>query len=146
MSEEAGRVRPKPKPGATELPFILRRTDEDGGGEEECVLRPTYAAARAIAKRYGGVRPAVEKVLQGDVEEIAVILAFGLGYTGPTAPQRPPKNMAQRVWATGVSDDSGGLAELAIVFLQALQNGGRVPDEQTDEPGRDDEEPGDADP
>ena len=115
----------RPEPGATEIPVTLAKAGEGDTGDDVLVLRPTYGAAKAISNQFGGITPAIEKVLKLDTEAIATILAYGLGYYSPT--KRPPKDLPERVWKTGMTDDEGRLAEMCVIFLRAISNGGRVP-------------------
>jgi hypothetical protein len=112
----------KPKPGATELPVII-----DG---EEMVLLPTFGAARAITQQFGGVHAAIERVLRADIEAVAEIVAFGLGYYLPT--KKPPKDLLERIWRTGMGDDSGGVSQYCLIFLHMIMSGGKMPEEDAE--------------
>jgi hypothetical protein len=90
------------------------------------VLRPTFHAARTISSRYGGTLSAAERVARLDLDVISDIIALGLGYTSS---RRHPSDLPERVWRTGLSDDTGGLAEKCILFLRTLASGGRPPRE-----------------
>ena len=105
------------RPGSDTIPVTI-----DG---EACELRATFGAARTISNRYGGTAPAINKVLNLDLECISDVLALGLGYSQS---QRPPKDFPEKVYRTGLTDSTGGLAEIAVMFLHTLANGGKVPD------------------
>lgn len=103
------------------------------------MLKPTFSAARSLSLQ-GGVMKAMQRVLDGDVETVVAVISLGLGYG--TASRRAPTDLAERVWQTGISDDSGGLGERCITYLRVLLNGGRLPADRepagdgTDDPQR----------
>lgn len=99
---------------------------------EEKTLTPTFGAARAISARYGGVGPAIDRVLKLEHEIVLDIVALGLGYFPPKS---PPKELGEQVWRTGLTDDTGGLAHHCVVFLQMIAGGGRLPSRGADEEG-----------
>lgn len=103
----------KPQLGAGNVNVVI-----DG---EPMVLVPTYAAMVAISAR-GGLRGVMERILQLDAETITDVLVAGLGY-GPG--RRPPKDLAERIWKTGFTLPSGGLADAAFNYVNILANGGR---------------------
>ena len=129
--------------GAGDVPIVLLTLD---GVPEDFVLRPTYAAAKAVSKGAGGFLNALNRVGQMDAEFIADVVALGLGY-GQT--RRPPPDLGERVYRTGVSDEGhpqparpgetrqiGGLGERCVEYVRVLMNGGQPPKE--DEGARDD--------
>ena len=103
----------EPKLGSGNVPVVI-----DG---EAMVLVPTYAAMVAISAR-GGLRGAMERILQLDAETIIDVLVAGLGY-GPG--RRPPKDLAEQIWRTGFTLPSGALADAAFNYVSILANGGR---------------------
>ena len=103
----------KPKLGSGNVVVVI-----DG---ETMNLTPTYAAMVAISAR-GGLRGAMERILQLDAETIAEVLIVGLGYGSG---RRPPKDLAERIWRTGYTLPSGGLADAAFNYVSILANGGR---------------------
>lgn len=119
MSEE----RPKPRAGDGDVPVTI-----DG---EEFVLTPNFNAAKLLSARSGGILNMVDRVVKLDVEAVLDVITLGLGY-GPA--RRPPKDLAERIWRTGMTDSTGGLADRCIEYLHILANGGRPlardPDEE----------------
>lgn len=119
-------------PGADYVPIML-----DGRVQH---LTATFAAARVISTKYGGVSNAVRRILDLDIDAVTDIVALGLGYTSPT--KRPPKDLGEQVFRAGLIDDSeGDLAHRCVVFLKAVGNGGRVVKEATDVDGTEDAAP-----
>lgn len=113
----------KPRLGAGNVDVVI-----DG---EPMTLVPTYAAMVAISAR-GGLRGAMERILNLDSETIVDVLVAGLGYGSG---KRPPKDLAERIWRTGYTLPSGGLADAAFNYVSILANGGRplVPDDLDDD-------------
>lgn len=91
---------------------------------EEKTLEPSFGAAKAISSRYGGVTPMIDRVLKMDLDAVATVVALGLGYLPP---RQPPKDLAEQVYRTGLTDDTGGLAQKCILYLQIIAGGGRLP-------------------
>lgn len=112
----------KPRLGAGDVRITLLKED---GTPEELVLRPSYNAARMLSAGSEGLMKLMQRVVAGDVEAAASIVSHGLGYG--TGSNRGPKDLAERVWRTGLSDESGGLAERCIMYLRVLMAGGRLP-------------------
>lgn len=114
-----------------------------GGGDvpiqlddEELVLRPTLYAAQTISRQSGGIAGAVERVLKLDFDAVLSVISIGLGY-GPS--KKAPADLAERIWRTGLSDDTGSLAERAVTYLRVLSAGGRLPQKEKAE--EDNQEP-----
>lgn len=116
----------KPRLGSGNVPVTI-----DG---EALELVPTYAAMAKISSRGGGLRGAMERILQLDADTIVDVIAVGLGYG---ANKRPPKDLSERIWRTGFTLATGGIADAAFEYVNVLANGGRpVPkDELGDEEG-----------
>lgn len=87
-------------------------------------LTPTFGAAKMISSRFGGIQPVLERVARLELEVVADIIALGLGYLPP---DKPPKDLIERVWQTGLTDDTGGLAGACANFLMILASGGKLP-------------------
>lgn len=101
-------------------------------GDETFVLRPSYMAAKTISGSTGGIAGAMSRVVALDVDTIMMVLNVGCGFMGT---KRPPKDFAEKVWATGFTDDTGRLAEHCVTYLRILAGGGRKPkgDEEGEE-------------
>lgn len=113
---------PRPRIGAGDVSITLL---DPGGSPEQLVLRPNYNAARTISAQSGGLLGAIERVSKLDLEVITQVITLGLGYG--TSSQRGPKDLPQRIYATGLTDDTGGLAERCVLYLQVLMSGGQMP-------------------
>lgn len=107
--------------GAGDVPVVI-----DG---VEYVLKPSYHAARTISTQSGGIAGAIERVVRLDIETIISVLSLGLGYSQGN---RQPKDFPDRVWRTGFTDDTGGLAERCVLYLRVLAAGGRMPKTDTE--------------
>jgi hypothetical protein len=81
------------------------------------VLRPTLKAAQALSRRSGGFSELVNEVARFDLDAVTAVVAMGL--------DRQPKDVAEAVWRTGVSELAGPVIE----FIGILANGGRRPNE-----------------
>jgi len=102
---------------------------------EALELVPTYAAMAKISSRGGGLRGAMERILQLDADTIVDVITVGLGYG---ANKRPPKDLSERIWRTGFTLTTGGIADAAFEYVNVLANGGQpVP---KDEPGSEEAE------
>ena len=113
---------PKPRIGAGDVQITLL---DPAGNPEALVLRPNYNAARTISAQSGGLMGAIERVSKLDLETITQVITLGLGYGTQSA--RGPKDLPQRIYATGLTDDPGGLAERCVLYLQVLMSGGQMP-------------------
>lgn len=93
-------------------------------GDENLIMKPSWGAAQQISSRFGGITGAVDKVIRLDIETITAIVTFGLGFFGT---RKPPADLQERIWRTGLTDISGGIAEACVKYLHVLANGGRPP-------------------
>ncbi len=84
---------------------------------ETAILRPTLKAAQTLSRRSGGLVALVQEVTKFDLDAVTAVVALGL--------DRQPKDVADAVWRTGVSDLAGPVVE----FISVLANGGRRSDE-----------------
>jgi len=117
MSEEK-----KAQLGAGDVSLVL-----DG---ETVYLKPSYFAARTISQQTGGIQGAIERVLRVDMDAIVTVVTLGLGY----GQQKPaPKDLAEKIWRAGLTDDTGRVVERAILYLRVLMGGGRMPADEDDE-------------
>ncbi len=118
----------KPRIGAGDVPITLV---DAAGNPEALVLRPNYNAARTISAQSGGLLGALDRVAKLDLETITQVITLGLGYGTQSA--RGPKDLPQRIYQTGLADDTGGLAERCVLYLQVLMGGGQPPRKVDDE-------------
>lgn len=114
-------VKDQARAGGGNVPIVI-----DG---EDFLLKPTYAAAKAVSSLHGGIAGTISKIVQLDVDTIVAVITAGLGHTGN---RPPPKDLAERVWRSGFSDDSGSIAERCVLFCRVLASGGRMPKETGD--------------
>jgi hypothetical protein len=112
----------KPTLGDGDVVIILKTT---AGEDQELTLRCTYGAAQYLSKQNGGYTNVVRKLLELDLDVHAQVVAAGLGMIGPG--KRPAADLAQRIYMTGLTDDTGGLTERCVTFIRALSGGGRLP-------------------
>lgn len=101
-------------------------------GEETVRLKPTLFAAQLISRQGGGIMGAVDRCLHLDIDTIVQVITVGMGY-GTTS--KPPKDIAEKIFSAGLSDDSGGVVETCVRYLRVLANGGRLPKEATEGAG-----------
>lgn len=92
------------------------------GQVEERQLRPTIAAMRRISTKHGGLRQAIDKVEKLDIDAIVDILEAGLG-SQQTIKAR--EELMEAVYRTGLSSDTGRLAEHCVSYVIVLMRGGR---------------------
>lgn len=104
--------------GDGNVPFKL----EDG---EELTLKPSWGAAQAISRQYGGISGAVERVVRMDMDTVVQVILFGLGYGIGNSSRKPPPDLAERIWKTGFTDRTGSIGEITIKYLHILANGGK---------------------
>ena len=114
----------KPRLGAGDVKIVLQNSQ---GEPEDLVLKPTYHAARTLSAQTGGLMKALQSVADLNTEMVVTVVALGLGYGRQGRP--PPSDLPERVWNTGLSDDTGGLASQCIVYIRALMSGGQLPKE-----------------
>lgn len=117
MTENKG----QPRPGAGNVRITI-----DGEAME---LVPSYAAMAAINGRGGGLRGVLDRITNLDADTIISVILVGLGY-GPGG-RRPPADMNERIWRTGLLLSTGGLANAAFDYVNILANGGRPFDEES---------------
>lgn len=113
------------KVGIGDVPITL--------GGQEYVLRPSLNACLVISRGSGGIRGAIQKVMDLDIDTIVRIIQVGLGPN--TA--RKLKNLDEMVYQAGLVDTSGQLTTKCIEFLSNISNGGRPLDDSSKEAGED---------
>lgn len=102
------------------------------GQLEERQLKPTIGAMRRISVKHGGLRQAIEKVERLDIDAVVDILEAGLN-TAQTVKAR--EELMESAYRTGLSSDTGRLAEQCVSYIIALIRGGRpMPPPGTSEP------------
>lgn len=109
----------KPRMGAGDVEIHLLDAD---GQPERLVLKPSYNAAHALSAQSGGIFKVMQRIVDGDVAAVVATISLGLGYGSGN---RAPADLPERVWRTGLTDESGGLSERCITYLRVLMGGGR---------------------
>jgi hypothetical protein len=109
----------KPRLGAGDVTIVL--------GDDEYTLKPSLKAARRICQRYQSLVNAATQAAMADIECILVIVGAGLNLT-----PRGLAEMEEKIFAAGLSDDTGGLAKRCAEFCGVLMGGGRLPSEASD--------------
>lgn len=103
---------------------VITLVDSSGYPKEETLV-PSYNAARTLSAQYGGLLRALDQVAAGNIEAVVAIITLGLGYGG--ARDTPPKDLAERIWRSGFSDDTGGIGERCAFYVRVLLSGGQTP-------------------
>ena len=112
MSKES-----KPRVGHGNVDIIL-------GGESR-TLKPSLIAIQTLSRNYGGMQQVFDRVIQLDFEAICDVIAVGLGKVGLGPKQK--QELAEQVFETGISDDTGRLAHGCIRYVATLMRGGQPP-------------------
>jgi len=92
-------------------------------GNDTYTLKPTIGAFQQISGKHGGLAAAMNKIAMLDLEAIMDCVMAGLGptYAGP----KRRMEFAERVFAEGVSDQTGGIAAACGEYILVLMNGGK---------------------
>lgn len=90
---------------------------------EEYTLRCTLAAALAISRLSGGIRGAITRVNDLDLDTITGVVRAGVG--PETA--RQLRNLEEVIWRDGILAKRGELVVGCVDFLLNLAHGGKVP-------------------
>lgn len=85
-------------------------------------LKPSIGAMRRISSKHGGLRQAIEKVERLDIDAVVDILEAGLN-TPQTV--RAREELLEVVFKTGLSSDTGRVAEQCVAFVITLLRGGK---------------------
>lgn len=104
------------KPGQGHVRLML--------GNEEVTLKPTAHAMLELSRKYGGLATVARRIVEMDADAVVDVLAHGLG--GPaynTAAKR--KELAEKAFAAGLTDDTGGVAAKCVEYITVLMRGGR---------------------
>jgi len=84
---------------------------------ETFVLKPTLGAAIGINAAFGGIFPAGQRAMSGDIAAIAVIIRHGAGLE-----QKAERELVEKVFRAGVPEVSAR----AMRFIGILMNGGKA--------------------
>lgn len=101
---------------------------------EEYNLVPTLEAAQSISRGSGGLRVAINSVMNMDIDTIVRVVQLGLG---PAVVKElgGASKLPQLVWESGFTDTSGELAVKCIEYLTVLSNAGRPVGPKKDDGG-----------
>lgn len=98
---------------------------------KEYKLLPSVGAAMAISNRYDGFTPAMQQIINYNVDAMAFVIHHGIGRTKGSS-----KDLHARVYKTGVNRVALGL----VKYIEMLSNGGKPMDRDLDEFEEDEDE------
>lgn len=87
----------------------------------EYTLRPTLDAALTLSRQAGGIRAAITRVLDLDLDTIISVIRLGIG----RAEAKKLKNLDRIIWENGLLDSQGELVLRCVEYLSNLARGGR---------------------
>lgn len=90
---------------------------------KEYKLIPTVGAAMSISNRFDGFTPAMQQIVNYNVDAMAFVIHHGMGRTKGSA-----KDLYSRVYKTGVNR----VALSLVKYIEMLSNGGRPMDKNMD--------------
>ena len=93
-------------------------------GDQELVLRPSLDAALTLSRQAGGIRLAINKVLDMDLDTIVAVIRLGVG----REEAKRLKNLDRLIYENGLLDAQGELVTRCIEYLSNLARGGRPAD------------------
>ena len=91
--------------------------------EIEYTLKPSLIAVQTLSRKYGGLNIVVERISKLDFEVICDVVEVGIGRKGNNPRQR--QELAEAIFNTGLTDDTGSLGLLCVRYLIILMRGGR---------------------
>lgn len=95
-------------------------------GDETLTLRPTLNVIRKLSTAFGGLRSALQAVINTDFDGIVTIIKIGGG-----VPDKDTDALMGKVFRAGITDTT--MAPV-VSFLLNLQNGGKPPPDATQPP------------
>jgi len=131
----------KARLGAGDVRIVLVGGENDE--PEEFVLKPSFYASRTLSNQSGGLVGVIDRLGKLDQDLATQVISLGAGFGGQT--RRGPKDLAERIWRTGLSDEGfpqpatvpgeevGGLAERCVTYVRILMAGGHRPSQTTTE-------------
>lgn len=97
----------------------------------EYILKPTLAATQALSRKYGGLHLLVDRIAKLDFEAIVDTVLAGLNRN---ANPKQRQELAEAIFRTGLTDDTGQVSLLCARYVIILMRGGR-PLSQEEESG-----------
>lgn len=107
-------------------------------GKDELTLRPSLDAALTLSRQAGGIRTAITRVLDLDLDVIVSVIRLGIG----REEARRFKDLDRAIWENGVLDTRGEVVSKCVEYLSNLARGGRPAADE----GRDGDDDNKADP
>lgn len=86
-------------------------------GDNTYILRPTLNAMRALSRAHGGLRPALQTLINQEFDGVVSIIKIGAGI-----PDKDEKALAAKVYAAGMNDAT--MMPL-VNYIKILLNGGK---------------------
>lgn len=91
-------------------------------GGDPIVLKPTVFAVTQLSRKYGGLQSVLERIVRIDIEAIVDVILYG---SGRRAHPKEISMLQERVFNTGLSDDTGGVAATCAEYIGVLTRGGK---------------------
>lgn len=104
-------------PGSGNVAIIL--------GGSEFVLRPSLDAALTLSRQAGGIRAAITKVVDLDLDTIVSVIRLGIGRDEA----KRIKDLDRLIWESGLLDNQGEIVLRCVDYLSNIARGGRPADE-----------------
>lgn len=104
------------QPGAGNVEITL--------GGEQLTLRPTLQAALTVSRQGGGIRGAMTRAMDMDLDTLVMVIRAGIG----TDEAKRLKNLDTMVFEAGLTDAGGAVVSRVMEFLANLARGGRPVD------------------
>jgi hypothetical protein len=107
-------------------------------GDQELVLKCNLQAGMSISRIAGGIRGAINKCMDMDLDTIVAVVRFGIG---PKEAKHFPK-IDEMIFVNGLMDSQGEVLSKVIEYLSNLARGGRpAPAAEEDEEDKEQADP-----
>lgn len=106
----------RPRVGSGNVTITIKGQDYD--------LVPTYHAASNISRLSGGIRGAINSIVQLDLDVISRVVQFGLG-PKVVKDLGGANKLGELIYDEGITDGSGEFTGKCIEYLTNLSNGGK---------------------
>lgn len=91
--------------------------------DEEVTLKPNLNAIQTLSRKYGGMQAVIDRLGRLDFDLVVEVIALGIAL--PNNP-RQQKELAEKVFNAGLTDDTGSLPSRCIDYIMSLMRGGRA--------------------